>query len=350
MKLIHTADVHLGAVPDAEYPWGPERAESIWETFAALIGYVRTERADLLVISGDLFHQIPSIRELEAVNRLFRSIPQTAVVLCAGNHDPVTAESPYPDFDWGPNVAGLWSETLTSVAIPGRNTRVYGCSYTANEAPYDLYEGAQPSGAERYHILLLHGGDAKHSPVTKEKLAKMPFDYIAMGHIHKPGYVIRNKAAYAGALVPIDRNDLGNHGFLKAQLRGALPPQIEFVPFAPFSYEVLPVQTLAEDTVGEVEDRIRRKIRKYGAQNSWRVQIEGTCRVANALEERRLWDTGHVLSIEDHTGPALDYAALCEKNPGTLLDAYIRRLADRTDSVGRIALEEGTKVLLEQML
>ena len=92
------------------------------------------------------------------------------------------------------------------------------------------------------------------------------------------------------------------------------------------------------------------KIRKYGVQNSWRIQIEGTCRVANALEERRLWDTGHVLSIEDHTGPALDYAALCEKNPGTLLDAYIRRLADRTDSVGRIALEEGTKVLLEQML
>ena len=117
----------------------------------------------------------------------------------------------------------------------------------------------------------------------------MRFDYIAMGHIRKPGYVLRNKAAYAGALVPIDKNDVGSHGFLTVELRPDAVPEIEFVPFAPFSYEILSVPTLEEDTVGEVEERIRRRIRKGGVQNSWRVQIEGTCRAARALDSSIPW-------------------------------------------------------------
>lgn len=36
------------------------------------------------------------------------------------------------------------------------------------------------------HILLAHGGDSSHIPINQEKLRQAGFDYIALGHIHKP--------------------------------------------------------------------------------------------------------------------------------------------------------------------
>ena len=62
------------------------------------------------------------------------------------------------------------------------------------------------------HILLAHGGDSSHIPINQEKLRQAGFDYIALGHIHKPWIDDRSPMAYAGALEPIDRNDEGPHG------------------------------------------------------------------------------------------------------------------------------------------
>ena len=349
MKLIHTADIHLGAVPDAGYPWAQERSEAIWETFARLIGRVRTEKADLLLISGDLFHAPPSRQQLERVNGLFADIPDTAVVLCAGNHDYLTRDSLSPVFDWSPNVTGLWSKELASAAIPGKDTRVYGLSYHDYEAAADLYAGAQPYGSEAFHILLMHAGDAKHSPFRREDLQAMRFDYIALGHIHKPGYLIKNRAAYCGALCPIDRNDTGEHGFLKAELNTAQPARVAFVPFAPWRYETITVQTAETDTVGAAEEKIRRALQARAGNDSIRVILEGGFSRARELDVKRLWNAGHVLEIEDHTGEAPDYAALLQRYPGTLLEAFIRSLIDRRDEAGRIALEEGTRAILEHM-
>ena len=33
MKFIHTGDVHWGMCPDADKPWGRERAQAIKDTF-----------------------------------------------------------------------------------------------------------------------------------------------------------------------------------------------------------------------------------------------------------------------------------------------------------------------------
>ena len=68
MKIIHTADIHLGASPDLGYPWSRKRKEDIWNTWKRLIERVRLEKADLLLVSGDLFHRQPLVRELKEVN------------------------------------------------------------------------------------------------------------------------------------------------------------------------------------------------------------------------------------------------------------------------------------------
>ena len=37
MKFIHTGDIHWGMTPDADKPWGSERAQAIKDTFKKII-------------------------------------------------------------------------------------------------------------------------------------------------------------------------------------------------------------------------------------------------------------------------------------------------------------------------
>ena len=74
MRFYHMADIHLGASPDPGYPWSRQRQEDIWNTWKRLIEKVRMEKADLLLIAGDLFHRQPLVRELKEVNYLFSTI------------------------------------------------------------------------------------------------------------------------------------------------------------------------------------------------------------------------------------------------------------------------------------
>ncbi len=348
IKIIHTADIHLGASPDKGFPWEEERRTLLWATFKRLIDVVKKEKADILLICGDLFDARPLMDELKEINYLFSSIPETSVVLCAGNHDYLESDNPYYGFTWSENVYGLWSKELSSVYLPKSDVRVYGLSYYSAEAAEDLYEGAKREGGGKYHILMLHGGDAKHSPIKRERLAAIDFDYIAMGHIHKPGQVIKNKAAYCGALVPLDRNDKGEHGYIKAELSES-GTELVFVPFSPFKYEELTVFADEADTIGSLEDKIRRAAQEEGLESSYILTVKGSGSAAKRLEIKRLWEYAHIIELIDATAPELNVYELKERYKGTLLEEYINELSEREDEAGRYALKEGVRAILGAM-
>ena len=50
MRFIHIADLHLGSSPEAEFLWGKNRAEEIWDSFAAVIDACNEKEIDLLLI------------------------------------------------------------------------------------------------------------------------------------------------------------------------------------------------------------------------------------------------------------------------------------------------------------
>ena len=52
------------------------------------------------------------------MNALFASIPDTQVVLMAGNHDYLKKGSYYLSFSWAENVTGLFGETCERVDFP----------------------------------------------------------------------------------------------------------------------------------------------------------------------------------------------------------------------------------------
>lgn len=82
---------------------------------------------------------------------------------------------------------------------------------------------------------------------------------MALGHIHKPQILIRDQAAFSGALEPIDRNDTGEHGYMEGRLiNGRI--RTEFVPFACRSYQQL-VMTLHEETTQiSLEEAVKSQI------------------------------------------------------------------------------------------
>ena len=180
MRFIHIADVHLGMQPDAGFPWSEERGEAIWESFRRIIRLAGREKTDFLLIAGDLFQRQPLLRELKEVNDLFASIPETIVVLIAGNHDYVKRESFYRGFDWADNVVLLLSPEPECVEVPEKKTAVYGCSYDKKEILENRLDDVTPKGKMKYHLLLAHGGDARHMPWNPGRMTQARFDYICL--------------------------------------------------------------------------------------------------------------------------------------------------------------------------
>ena len=300
MRFIHLADVHLGAVPDRGCPWSKERKEEIWNTFRRVIAGIREDPVDLLFISGDLFHRQPLMRELKEVNYLFSTIPDTRVYLMAGNHDFISRDSFYNTFEWNSNVVFFKNRELKVVKDPRLDVYVYGLSYFDREIKEGLYDKALPVQEEGIHILLAHGGDEKHIPLSAASLAAAGFDYIALGHIHKQQILIRDQAAFAGALEPIDRNDTGEHGYMEGRtVEGRI--RTEFVPFACRSYQQLVLNLHEETTQISLEEAVKSQIFRRGGRNIYRIILQGMRSPDLMLIHEKLKNLGNITDVIDES-------------------------------------------------
>ena len=86
MRFIHIADLHLGSSPEAEFLWGKNRAEEIWDSFAAVIDACNEKEIDLLLIAGDLFDRPPVWADLDDVATINYTHLPSKVVLVINIH------------------------------------------------------------------------------------------------------------------------------------------------------------------------------------------------------------------------------------------------------------------------
>lgn len=346
MRFIHIADVHLGAQPDAGPLYSEGRAAELWETFEHVIRVCEEEQTDLLLIAGDLFHRQPLLRELKEADHLFAALTHTKVVLIAGNHDYIRRDSYYRTFRWSGNVYPLFGRQPEYTDFPELHTAVYGLSYHSREIREPLYDTLHAGGVEPVEILLAHGGDEKHIPIDKKALSASGFAYIAMGHIHKPHALEKDRIIYAGALEPTDRNDVGPHGYVKGEIteRGV---RTQWIPTALREYVHLEVRVSAQDTMGSVREQIRQFIRDDRNKNIYKVTLIGKRDADIIFDRERLQKEGNILEVVDATSPAYDLAALYEENRNNLLGRYIGQFAGCEEgSIEYEALCEGVEALL----
>lgn len=348
IRFIHLADVHLGAVPDKGCPWSHEREEEIWETFRRVIAGIRNNPVELLFIAGDLFHRQPLQRELKEVNYLFSTIPDTKVFLMAGNHDYMKPGSFYRDFSWGSNVFFFGREQIERIQFPEEKLYVYGLSYEHREIREALYDECKAGTEEGFHVLLAHGGDADHIPMDFKRLGEAGFDYLALGHIHKPHAKIRGKAIYSGTPEPIDRGETGRHGYIAGQYEDGIV-KTKFIRFASRSYEVAELSVDETSTQYSLQEQLSELIMEKGRRNMYRVVLRGVRAPETLILAERLKTLGQITDIADETRPAYDLEALSKKYGGTLIGNYIRYFMDKDErsAVEEKALYHGLQALLE---
>ncbi|MGB4660990.1 MAG: DNA repair exonuclease [Mobilitalea sp.] len=351
MKFIHIADVHLGAIPDSNLPWGRNREKEIWNSFAHIIEVCNEEKVDLLLIAGDLFHRQALVRELKEVNYLFSKLETAQVVLMAGNHDFIGSRSHYEGFEWDKKVHMFLSDKLESVAFPELQIEVSGFSYRTRDIAEALYDNVKPEAKNNIQILLAHGGDEKDIPLNRKKLQDSGFDYIALGHIHKPE-LISNKMAYSGSIEPLDKNETGEHGFIMGEVvtgdKGKNTTQIRFVPSSIREYKRINISVDQTTTNGSLRDLASELIKSEGEQHIYSFRITGVRDETIHFDKEMLKTCGNVMEVEDQSVPDYDFDVLSRENSDNMIGLFIQKIRENPnqDEVAKKALYYGMEALL----
>ncbi|MCD8084169.1 MAG: metallophosphoesterase [Clostridiales bacterium] len=349
MKFIHIADVHWGMKPDADRPWGRERSQAIRDTFTEIVHQAGMRKADLLLIAGDLFHRQPLLRDLKEVNYLFSTIPTVKVVLIAGNHDRIRANSAMMSFTWCPNVTWIKEEDLSSVYFEDINTEILGFSYHTAEITEARLNGVHPPDTPRIHILLAHGGDASHLPLDKSALSRSGFSYTALGHIHKPELAPDHTFAYPGSPEPLDKTETGPHGMIVGEISPLTfqVTSLEFVPMSQVQYIPLVIHVTPATTNSELLARITAEVKKRGLEHIYRFRIRGMRDPDIEFDLESLARNMQVIEIVDESEPRYDFNQLFAEHPGDMIGFYIRALQKEDASpVEKKALYYGIDALL----
>ena len=275
MKFIHIADVHWGARPEREKPFGRQREQEIKETFQRVIDHAKETEADLLLIAGDFFDQPPRKQELREVDYLLSKLIKTRTVIIAGNHDHLKQGDAFGQYKWQSDVYLLDGKQRDYIRFEDLKTTVYGFSYWTNQITKPLYDDMKPEEDSDYSILLAHGGDESHIPLQKEALKWSGFDYIALGHIHKPEIIFEDLMAYAGSLEPLDHTETGYHGMIEGEISEE-KKQITFTPFAKRMYTQVEVMISDQMSEAEIIDRVETELSYRGTENIYEIILTGS--------------------------------------------------------------------------
>ncbi|WP_167955659.1 metallophosphoesterase family protein [Anaerosporobacter faecicola] len=351
MRFIHLADVHLGMQPDLRRDWSKERGKEIWKTFENVINRCEEEQIDLLLIAGDLFHKQPLLRELKEVNYLFGRLTKTHVVLMAGNHDYISHTSNYLHFPWNARVHMFEQEQLTDIYIEELNTRIYGLSYCNRDITESKYDISVLQNQQEIRILLAHGGDEKDIPMDFRKMQSLGYHYIALGHIHKPAK-ITGQMAYAGSLEPLDKTEIGEHGYVEGEITESeigYQTSIRFVPFSQRQYRLLTIEGNPTMTQLEWLDTIKECMRSQGLQHTYLIVLEGARDPEITLEEEEILSLGRIIEVSDQTVPDYDFEALQRENQDNIIGMFIDQVngLDYEDDIINQALFLGVKALMK---
>ncbi|HKG57447.1 MAG TPA: DNA repair exonuclease [Candidatus Limnocylindrales bacterium] len=225
LRLLHTADVHLGARHADLGEQAAAQRERQFAAFTATIDLAIRERVDVVLIAGDLFDSnTQPRRSVERVaaqlERLVAARIRTVVI--PGTHDVYDRSSIYRAYDLKAMASSTPDDDFVTVLTPdvgevhlrACDAIVYATVFPTKRAPRSPLEGVSVAADRRatWRVGMVHGAiaipgrtDGDDVVVTKEQIAATGLDFLALGHWHstqhgKAGPVM---FAYAGAPEPI---------------------------------------------------------------------------------------------------------------------------------------------------
>lgn len=218
MKFIQIADLHLDtpliSLKNNRELIKKRRAEQK-QIFKDVIKLIKTEKIEALFICGDLFEQkFVEKNTIEYVIGSLQLIPDVKVFIAPGNHDPYIKASPYKNYKW-PNNVVIFDSNIKKFQLD--NVDIYGYGFEDYEMRDDKLANFKVDDKDKMNVLITHAtlnGDDKYNYISSDELKQ--FDYVALGHIHKPK--LDNNVVYSGALVACGFDECGEHGLVIGNL------------------------------------------------------------------------------------------------------------------------------------
>jgi DNA repair exonuclease SbcCD nuclease subunit len=223
LRLLHTADVHLGARHTDLGERAAVLRERQFAAFKTSVELALAEQIDIFLIAGDLFDSnTQPRRSVERVaaelGRLARAGIRTVVI--PGTHDVYDGASIYRSYDLADmaRAPSDWVVVLTpylpEIVFPPLDTIVYGRVFDTKRSPRSPLAGLDARSDTRasWKVGMVHGSlvipgrtESDAVVVTEEEIAKTGLDYLALGHWHS---AIEGRAgtvsyAYSGAPEPV---------------------------------------------------------------------------------------------------------------------------------------------------
>lgn len=214
MRLVHLSDLHLGFRQfQRTTPEGMNQREAdIAKTFSLAIDRVIAVRPDVVLIGGDVFHtvrptNVSILHAFREFSRLVRALPDSIVVMVAGNHDmPRSSETTCILRLFSPLGIHVVDRAVRRLRFPERNLSILAVP----DLPPDTYT-LEPDPEARHNVLLLHGEvegilpDYRDNPdrattkVSVQSVSQPEWGYVALGHYHVYRQVGPN-AYYSGSI------------------------------------------------------------------------------------------------------------------------------------------------------
>ena len=346
-NMVHTSDLHLGSLFSATPEVAEQRRQEQLDTLKQILDLCTANKADALLISGDLFDSMRVESEyLAAVKRLF-SHYTVRVFITPGMNDPATPDSCY-NTEWPQNVH-IFRGGMEKVEIPERNTCVWGAGFTRTRCEETLLKDFNPINS-RINILMLYGelvddtdADSICNPIGIDAINACGADYVALGSSHTYEHYENNDLIYCYSGMPsaCGFDEPGEKGVLCGYAAKGFA-RMTFTPLDGrlYSKEKIDISGCAEPE--QFADRIVSVLRdRYGENFSYNIYdicLIGTPaeRVIPALSEiRGLLSESSIFyaRLTDMTSPTVDFELLM--NDGTLKGAFVRKLFEKKQSDNR---------------
>jgi exonuclease SbcD len=238
MKILHTSDWHLGHVL-----YGYDRTEEQQAMLEQMVEIAKRENPDVFLVSGDVYHTSdPRLAVQKMFNRaivtLCRTCPEMTVVVTAGNHDSGPRHEIFKTPWEALNVfmvGKLDRDNLEShiIGIPGKGFVIALPFINDRFLPEDIYQQlidmVDQKNTDNLPVVFsahtaIKGGDfSGHEDVGDSRVGGVDivdvstigkgYDYLALGHIHKPQFVHtgRHNVRYSGSPMAVSFDEAYPH-------------------------------------------------------------------------------------------------------------------------------------------
>ncbi len=205
LKILHTADVHIGknySNLSSDEQAREDLVNQRYDVMNRLISEANEEECDLVVIAGDLF-DTPRFRkkkDVEEIRPHLEKFEGRAVLILPGNHDYYSERN---SDNWG------WLEDIDNVLVlkeekpydisdrmeEGNETIIYPApcdEKISKENNLGWIKETEMEDGVKYHIGVAHGHlegcsydeEEKYFQMTKDELEGCDLDLWLLGHVH----------------------------------------------------------------------------------------------------------------------------------------------------------------------